>query len=145
MKTRLGVLVLLGTVLTSAGIAARGDGKDVKAELKRFQGTWAVASSQKGGKPVGMLKNGRLTFAGDRITLRQGDQETFEGAFQIDPSKKPRHIDLMFNGEKAVPGIYASEGGKLKLCLNPDGERPTEFRSPEGSNTLLLVLKRAKK
>ena len=138
MKT---TLVLVGTVLASAGVAVGGD---ANTELKKFEGTWSVESAQKGGKPAGVFKNGRLTFAGDKITLRQGDQETFEGAFQIDLSKKPRHIDLMFNGEKAVPGIYASEGGKLKLCVNPDGERPTEFSSPEGSNTILLVLKRAK-
>jgi uncharacterized protein (TIGR03067 family) len=142
MKTRLGA-VLLVMAFASAGVAVGGD---AKAELKKFQGTWAVESSQDGGKapPAKLVKLLTITFSGDRFTVRFGDKVVEDGKFKIDSGKKPGHIDLPSEG-KTAPGIYAFEGGKLKICFNDGGGRPTAFRSPEGSKISLMVLKRAKK
>src|SRR5262245_6337432 len=143
MKTRLGVLALLGAALASASVAVGGD---AKAELKKFEGTWAVESAVEGGAavPAGRIRDATVTFSGDKVTVRGQGGKAIEGTFQIDPGQKPRHIDLTLKG-KAIPGIYAFEGGKLKLSTSREGGRPTEFSSPEGSKASLMVLKRATK
>jgi uncharacterized protein (TIGR03067 family) len=145
MKTRLAAVVLLGVALTAAGAAAGGD---AKKELKKFQGTWVVESALKGGKPEpeDEIAKVRLTFAGEKFTFKEGDKEE-EGTFKIDPSKKPRQFDVMVKG-KTHEGIYRFlKGGKLTVCFSyAEGDaRPTEFKSPEGSKIILVVLKRAKK
>jgi uncharacterized protein (TIGR03067 family) len=141
MRTRLAGLVLLGMALASGGLAAGGD---AQAERKKFEGTWTVESVREVGKDVREeFKDTTFTFAGDKITIRKGG-EGEEGTFRIDPGKTPRQIDVIFEG-KTVDGIYAFEGGKLKLCTAKKGERPTEFKSAAGSKTALFVLKRVKK
>jgi uncharacterized protein (TIGR03067 family) len=143
MRTRLAGLVLLGMTLVSAGVAVGGD---AKAEMKKFEGTWAVELAVEGGAavPAGKIKDATVTFSGDKVTVRAASGKAIEGTFKIDPGQKPRHIDLALKG-KAITGIYAFEGGKLKLCTSKEGSRPTEFRSPEGSKASFMVLKRVKK
>jgi uncharacterized protein (TIGR03067 family) len=142
MKTRLAAVVLVGAALLSVGVAAGGD---AKADLKKFAGTWAVESAKKEGKapPEGELDKVRFVFTGDKLTVKHGDKEE-EGTFKIDSSKKPRQIDVMIKG-KTHEGIYAFEGGKLKICVvDEGGTRPTKFESAEGSKTMVIVLKREK-
>jgi uncharacterized protein (TIGR03067 family) len=143
MKIRVATAVLLGVALASASVAVGGD---AKADLKKFQGTWAVESAKEMGKevPVGKLDNVRFVFAGDKITVKHGDKGE-EGTFKIDPGKKPKHIDVTVKG-KTHPGIYAYQKGKLQICIGDEGgERPTKFEAPAGSKTSFVVLKRAKK
>jgi uncharacterized protein (TIGR03067 family) len=142
MKTRLAAVLLTGAALASVGVAVGGD---AKADLKKFQGTWAVESAQKGGKdePEGKLEKIHFVFAGEKLTFKEGGKET-EGTIKIDPSKKPSQIDVTIEG-KTYEGIYAFKGGKLRLCVAEQGQgRPTEFKSPEGSKTILATLKREK-
>jgi uncharacterized protein (TIGR03067 family) len=140
MKTRLAVFVLLGAALASAGVAAGGD---AKAELKKFEGTWAIESAQRGGTVMSAAeaKMMTFTFTGSKVTQHFGDKVR-KGTFKINPGKNPRQIDVTL--DKTAKGIYAFKGGKLTLCLTESGERPTEFKSPEGSKTVILVLKRTK-
>jgi hypothetical protein len=43
-------------------------------------------------------------------------------------------------------GIYEFDGDKLKVCFDATGKkRPTEFKSPPGSETFVNVHKRVKK
>jgi uncharacterized protein (TIGR03067 family) len=134
-------IVLLAVVFASAGLAAGGD---AAKEQKKFEGTWSVLSAQKAGKdaPANDIKEVRFIFSGDKMTFRKGD-ETKDGTFKIDPSKKPAQIDVTIDGMNH-PGIYKFEGDKLQICVGHD-ERPAEFKSPEGSKTFLVTLKREKK
>jgi uncharacterized protein (TIGR03067 family) len=144
MLTRLSVLVPLGIVLVSAGIVAGGDAKE---ELKKFQGVWAVESVREKGIDVPAEETQKMTvaFTGDKLTLGFEGKESKSGTFKVNPASKPKHINVRVKG-KVTPGIYAFEGGKLKLCVTEGGgPRPTEFSSPVGSKTVLLVLKRVKK
>jgi uncharacterized protein (TIGR03067 family) len=143
MRTRLAGLVLLGMTLVSASVAVGGD---AKADLKKFAGTWAVESARERGKdvPEEKIKKVTVTFAGDKFTLSFEGKRDDEGTFTIDPGKKPRHIDLNAKG-KSIPGVYAFEGGRLKICFSEGGERPPGFDTAKGSKNVLLVLKRAKK
>ena len=141
---RIKAVALLAVVFASAGVVAGGD---AKADLKKFEGTWSVVSAKKGGKDAPedeKIQDVRLTFAGDKLTIKHGER-TMEGTFKIDPAKKPAQIDITMM-DKGVEGIYRfTKGGMLQLCFNePGGGRPTEFKSPEDSKTMILVLKRAK-
>jgi uncharacterized protein (TIGR03067 family) len=148
MRTKLASVVLLGVALAPAGAAARGNAKEVKAELAKFEGTWAIESVRFGGKEVSgpYEEKIRFTFAGNKLTLVDLNvKSSEEGPFKIDPAKKPPHIDVTVKG-KTRPGIYAFEGDRLKICTNAVGEvRPAEFSAPEGSKAILFVLKRLKK
>jgi uncharacterized protein (TIGR03067 family) len=141
---RIKAAVLLAVVFGTAGVVAGGD---AKGDLKKFEGTWSVVSAKKGGKDAPeeeKIKDVRLTFSGDKLTIKHGDK-TMEGTFKIDPGKKPRQIEVTMM-DKGVEGIYRfKKGGLLEICVNePGGGRPTEFKSPEDSKTMLLVLKRVK-
>jgi uncharacterized protein (TIGR03067 family) len=134
--------MLLGIPLVSAGVAAGGD---AKAELKKFEGAWVVESGKSNGRvlPEKEAQQMTATFAEGKATFSDGGKKE-KGSIKLDPGKKPRHIDLTI-GSDTFPGIYAFEGGKLKLCYDEGGKRPTKFESPKGSKVSLLVLRRVKK
>ncbi len=119
--------------------AASGD------DRKALQGTWvAVAGENSKEKFDKELKGIRLVFQGDKLTLRLGD-DVLHAAYKLDPDRKPKAIDLTLTEGRAkgetILGIFALEGGKLKLCLPESGqERPTEFAAEgkPGLRTLLV-------
>src|SRR5260370_27457088 len=138
------VVVLLAVVFASAGVVAGGD---AKGDLKKFAGTWSIVSAEKGGKdaPGNDIKALRFVFSEDKLTLKIGEKSV-EGSFKIDPSKKPKQIDLTLM-DKTGEGIYQFKGDMLELCVSEPGKgetRPTEFKSAEGSSTVLFRLKREK-
>jgi uncharacterized protein (TIGR03067 family) len=140
---RIKAVALLAVMFASAGVVT-GGGDKAKGDLKKFEGTWSVATAQKGGKdaPEGEIKEIQLVFSGEKLTFKHGEK-AIEGTFKIDPSKKPKQIDVSLMG-KDVEGIYRfKKDGKLELCIS-DAGRPTEFKSPDDSPTMLIVLKREK-
>ena len=87
----------------------------------------------------------RLVFRGDKLSVKFGEKSK-DGNFKIDPGKKPKQIDITLM-DKTAEGIYRFKGDNLELCISePDGgeARPTEFKSAEGSRTILFLLKREK-
>jgi uncharacterized protein (TIGR03067 family) len=78
----------------------------------------------------------KLKVEGDKflITLKKGDHEA---TFNVDPSKKPKTIDLTLKGGdnegKEMKGFYMLDGDTLKICIadpeHPD--RPSEFKSKD--------------
>jgi uncharacterized protein (TIGR03067 family) len=143
---RFKAVILLAVVFVTAGVVAGGD---AKGDLKRFQGTWSITSAVEGGKaaPEEMIKDFRVVIEGNKMTVTMGDK-SMEGTFKIDPDKKPKQIDVMFKEKKkGGKGIYRfKKGGMLEVCAAEEGEeRPTEFKSAEGSKTALFLLKREKK
>ena len=140
----------------AVGIAAAGthadDKPDVEKELKKFQGTWTFESSESGGQkvPAVQLKDLVLTFEGARHTVRNGTEVIQVGTQTIDTSKKPKAIDVTLTEGPmkgaVLLGIYEIDGDTLKVCFDLEGKkRPTEFKSPPGSQTFVNVHKRAKK
>jgi uncharacterized protein (TIGR03067 family) len=148
---RISLLVLFCVGFTASGVLA-DDKADIEKETKKFQGTWNFESSESGGNqiPADQLKGFILTFEGDKHTLKMGDQVVQVGTQKIDPSKSPKTIDVTMtegpNKGMVMLGIYEIDGDTLKVCFDPQGKkRPTEFKSPPGTENFVNVHKRIKK
>ena len=87
-------------------------------------------------------KNFEMVITADKLNLPIRD-DSKQVAYKLDPSKKPKQIDLLVEEGKTAKGICSLEGTTLKLCVEKgDGERPTEFTAPKDSNHILIVLKK---
>src|SRR5262249_27071458 len=122
--------------------------KDATAkDLELLRGTWQVRSMDFGGKPLPaeLLTEFKHTFAGNKLTWdgalgmmsRAGKVTALEGVYQctfkIDPTTKPKQMDITFHNRKGTPAllaIYAIEGDTLRLCFSSI-RRPTEFSSKD--------------
>jgi uncharacterized protein (TIGR03067 family) len=134
--------------LIAAGLLTAADAREDEArkELEKLQGKWLAVEFERDGDKVAEkdLKDSSATFAGNRVTMRDGASvRALE--FKLDPSKKPKTIELT-TGQQTVRGIYGLDGDSLKLCVHlgdPESTFPTEFTGKKGY--LLIVLKREKK
>ncbi len=141
-------LLMCGVVFL---LAARDAEEEIKKELKRFEGTWKWISleSEKMKLSEEALEHPRLKIMGDKFTVTE-QATTFGGTFKVDPSKKPKTMDVTFTEGpekgKTFTGIYELEGDTYKVCIDPEGKsRPKEFAVKQGSGFVLEVLKREKK
>lgn len=151
---RIALVTLLCTLglTASGGTGARADDKaDVEKELKKFQGTWTVESVEAGGKklPADLFKGMTVTFEGDKYSVKMGDMVIQAATLKLDPSPSPKTFDSKVTdgpNNGVILGIYEISGDTLKECFDPEGKkRPTEFKTADGSQTTLVVLKRVKK
>jgi len=123
---------------------------DAPKDLKKVEGTWVLVSGEDDGKKLSgeSLKNARLTFEGDKHTVKVGDT-TFTGTHKLDSTKKPKTIDISdtdgpFKG-KTVLGIYELDGNEFRLCYAPPGkDRPKDFSAKAGTGNRFHVWKREK-
>ncbi len=143
MRARLLLLVAAGLL-----VAADTPNDDAKKELDKFKGTWKATAGAQDGKPFPDedLKTLVLTFAGDKYTAKYKDQ-TEAGTMKLDPAKKQIDLNITDGEDKGKKqyGLYAVDGDTLKLCFAmPDKERPKEMAAKEGSEHVLVTLKREK-
>lgn len=114
------------------------------AEQGRLRGTWEVVRLEAAGRvrPMAPL---RYVFEDHRIVVRARDGNDL--AHGSDGSYCVTAIGAL---EIAVPfvgtgrGIYRQDGDTLRLCVDPDGKRPKEFATRDGSALFLLDFKRVK-
>jgi uncharacterized protein (TIGR03067 family) len=122
-----------------------------KAEEKKgdeLQGSWKVVSiARDGGAPQPPPEAASFIFmpAGKVISLEGGTKK--EATYTIDPTKKPKHHDVIPSDGKTLKMVYVLDGDTLTLCGNndPEGPRPTEVSSKKDSGQWILILKREKK
>ena len=138
-------------VFLSIGLLMAADSKeDAKKELDKLKGNWEVVSILRGGMANPYAKDDKMIIDGDKVTVKRKNGGDQTGIIKIDPSKKPKTMDLIpGDGPKKDmphPGIYLLEGDSLKICfVQPESPRPTAFESKEGSETMLITLKREKR
>jgi uncharacterized protein (TIGR03067 family) len=101
------------------------------AELQLLQGTWRAVRAATAAGPVAaeVARQLRYRFAGDRVTLFEGDRATGSGTVTVHPTAVPKGIDVaMTDGPGAgqvARGVYEVAGDRLLLCIGP--ERPAGF------------------
>jgi RNA polymerase sigma factor (sigma-70 family) len=117
-----------------------------QAERQKLQGGWQVVSVERDGQALpdqGM----RLVFADGQVTVFVPGFQAAPMTYVLDPSQKPRAIDITSPVAGVWPGIYHLEGESLRLCLDQNDTtrtRPTAFHTePDGQNRFLYVLQRA--
>jgi uncharacterized protein (TIGR03067 family) len=148
--TRYVVTVLVAGLLLGAAPAPKED--DAKKDREALQGTWKIVSSEEDGKTQEEAKESMVDFQKDTFTIKRGDELVAKGTFKLDPSKKPKTIDIRITegpreGDKGLEyhGIYEVDKDTMRWCMNTEGkDRPKEFTTKEGTNHSLLTLKRVK-
>jgi uncharacterized protein (TIGR03067 family) len=149
--TRCIAMVLVAVLLVAAAPVPRED--EAKKEVEKLQGTWKVVSIEEGGKVASEKGNRTVTFDKDTLTLSQDGEAVLKGTFKLDPSKKPKAIDVTItqgkgaDKGKVLQGIYELDKDSLKWCTSDPGgkERPGEFSTKVGSKIVLFKLEKEKK
>src|SRR5690348_12894891 len=114
---------LLACMALGLFVAAEAPKDGVKQEKEKLQGTWKPVTAQERGETKNDVEDHRLIFSGEEFRIKKGDETLIKGKFKIDPTKKPKQIDMEvtdarkenFNG-KTVLGIYDFDGDTLKWC-----------------------------
>ena len=142
-------------LLALTGIAGRATGKDsVPSEVDKLQGTWKLVYQEMNGKKLpdektaGML-HGKMVFTGSEIRYTvELPGFDFKYSYQLHPDLSPKGIDLKVTKTSdgkgvgtTMLGIYRFEGDTLEICYSIM-KRPTEYGAAEGSDTVLIVLKK---
>jgi uncharacterized protein (TIGR03067 family) len=144
---------LCAVSITTLLLALGGDITEIiKKDRAALQGTWQVVASEDNGEkvPADDLKGLFLIFKGDAIAIREGGKAEERFSFLLDPTKKPKEIDLTIKvGPKKGQtdrAIYHLDGDLLRICIqsNNDAPRPREFVSKAGSKLWLVVLQKTK-
>jgi len=131
-------------------VAAPAPPEKEKKDEQKIQGNWTVVSREFIGKkaPEAELKALKVTIKDGTITLDDGKKKE-KIPYKLDPSKKPKTIDLANTGiesKETTLAIYELDGDTLKICWSEkDPEhRATKFASDEDSGQTMIVLKREK-
>jgi uncharacterized protein (TIGR03067 family) len=141
MARMLAVLFLVAVVP-----AARADDK---AELKALAGAWQVADAEIDGKKV------TETFKALELVIENGNYavklnaEADKGTLTVDAGKKPKAMDITGtegpNRGKTYLCVYELKDDALTVCYSLDFKtRPTDLKTAEKSNRMLIVYKRKK-
>lgn len=153
-KSRVPMILVVGLLL-----AADSPEDAVKKEKEKLVGTWNVVSVEANGQkvPGEAIKDFRFIFTADSLTRKKGEKAESGAGYKLDPSKSPKWIDITGTTdgkERAVPAIYKLDGDTLTLCFRVDykkngkpsevQKRPEKLDGGEGSEQVLMVLKRGK-
>ena len=149
---------MLSTLLTIFLCASTGGddgGKPGDTDLLRahelLAGSWQFVSITDKGEKLGsgllgerFAQDGVLTVAGREMTIvspETGEKRT--ATYRIDPSARPRQIDLVTRNDRIFRGIYKFEDEDLIVCLQPGDrvDRPDDFTAPDGTDRILVRLK----
>jgi uncharacterized protein (TIGR03067 family) len=147
-------LAIVSLFVWARSQAADGEVKEAVAkDLQAFQGTWRLSAKEVDGKKFSEEAINDVIATNDgsgRFSVRRGDKVIGEGAVKLDPTRKPKAIDVTFTeGERkgeTVLGIYEIGGGAFRVCVARPGDgRPAEFSAKSGSGRTLIVYQREKK
>jgi uncharacterized protein (TIGR03067 family) len=148
MKHCVGIaaLLLLAAVACPQDEAARKD-------LKQMEGTWKAVVHEADGKKTTEEDNKKadvkLVVKDGKFTVHFNDKVVGQGTIKLDAGKKPKQIDATATDgpmkDATLVGIYELNGDEMRVCFGlPGKERPTEFRTKEGTGQMLLGYKRLK-
>ena len=150
MLTRLTPWVA-GLSLFLCGVVAWGQEDRLRNQRGLLEGIWTIDSIVQNGETLGadlirakVAEEGKLAFGTRMVTMiRPGSGQARTIAYRLDPSISPRGIDLFGEDDSLLQGIYRFDGDKVIFCLRDqkDGERPTEFASEYGDQTILMTLR----
>lgn len=115
-----------------------------RSDLQQMQGKWV---------PVEIIANGKTLEAevlnAIKVTLHENTYKTErpngvdEGTFKLDESTAPKTMNLTSDSGRDIPAIYEISDDTFKACYAvSNASKPTEFKSVEDSNHILVTYKR---
>ena len=143
----------------------------VQKEFEKLQGTWKVIASESDGQRPAKgwfleeFTKAKLTVNEDKLIFSSEGNRPWEIAYQsdgkpkldtywLDPAKKPTAFTItvsmggfLSGGIETVYGIYKLEGNQLTICYSTqwtEKSRPTEFKTMQSSERVLLIYERQK-
>src|SRR5262245_34376051 len=139
--------VLLAAVLA---VGAPGDKEAPKKDAPSIVGEWEGEKLVRGGQERPIPDGGvKITFTKDgKLLFKEGNKDEETGSYKVDAKKSPAEIEVVPPKETETHiGIFKIEGDTLTICLadKNSADRPTKFESPDGTNIMLVTLKRVKK
>jgi len=112
-----------------------------RREQERLQGRWVFVSG---------IREAELLIMGNLYTVRFKNGDTYRGKFTLDPTHKPRTMDMRINEGprhlgKVARAIYALDGKHLIWCPNKPGleEALPHFPPPGDQEHLCIVFRRS--
>jgi uncharacterized protein (TIGR03067 family) len=144
---RFGGAVLLGMSIALAAVAGGAD------DLKAMQGHWLATIAETDGKPPSKEDASlKLIFIvqGDKYQVLHDKNVISGGRLKLDATKNPRTVDATitegpFKG-LVQKGIYEITGDKMTAVFaKPGKDRPTRFKTKEGSEQSIVQYERMKK
>ncbi|MFO0812204.1 MAG: TIGR03067 domain-containing protein [Gemmatales bacterium] len=120
---------------------------DKKADS--YDGTWVPTKVMMGGQalPDEMMKEVKLTVKGNSYEVAFGGQVQ-KGSLTFDNKTTPKRLKIESkegpDAGKTLSCIHESKGDEWTICYQEGNEYPKEFKSPEGTTTLLITYKKAK-
>lgn len=113
----------------------------IARDKARLQGVWNFLTGR---------RKVQLVIDGDHYTSRFNNGDVYEGTFQLDPTKKPKTMDMTITeGPEKHKGlvshcVYALDGDHLVWCPNEPGveERPNAIPGTDSQKYLCVVFKR---
>src|SRR5262245_7313436 len=91
MKRYVNVLAATAAVVFLASHSSTAG--DAKTEL---EGTWELVAMEADGKALKPPKDARMVTTGNKFVIKTGDKVVIVGTFKVDPSKKPKAIDVTY-------------------------------------------------
>jgi uncharacterized protein (TIGR03067 family) len=130
-------------VLTFLVAADKPGSKDtINKEKKKLEGTWTVISLERDGQKLDIENLGKvvLTFKREQLVLDSENNlfEKGELTYELDPSPKPKAIDLIKSDGKAKKvnrAIYSIDGDELKLCIQDPAQKAGRAKRPDSFET----------
>jgi len=125
--------------------------RSLDEDLRSLQGVWRlVRYDTPDGASLSEKDTGlQFLFVRDRLTVRRGMSVVSDARIQLDPSARPRHVDLHPtigpNRSDVSQGIYQLDGDVLQFCAVPPGEeRPSRFTPQSAHQVGRMILHREK-
>jgi uncharacterized protein (TIGR03067 family) len=150
----IGFLVFAAFLMGTATLATANDtkGETIKKDCKRMEGTWRATALIVNGETFTQENASALTVVngGDGTwIIRDRGTEKSKGTSTIDPTKKPKTIDITPSGgqdkDMTYLGIYELGENSRKVCIAPPGRgRPKDFTSTPGNERILVTFERVK-
>lgn len=117
-----------------------------KSDEERMQGTWELTSITIVGEVRKDIRGRSMKIESRSLTAFQDGRKTRAKGFSIDPSVRPKHIDLTSQDVEPIRGIYELEDDVLKICffrnLKFYRERPKSLTSDSDHRTTILTYSR---
>jgi uncharacterized protein (TIGR03067 family) len=138
------------TVLVAGLLVPAAPAPKEEDDAKALQGTWqAVTYEANGAAQKDVADHVVCTCEKDVLTFKYDGKVIWKARLKLDPSKKPKAIDLTItegaNEGQSILGIYQLDKDGLTWCTASAGakERPTEFGTKAGSDVALYTFKKA--